>query len=216
MEHDEVFKILLIGDQAVGKTTFMVRFCEERFSAMYICTIGLNFKSRVVQCKGKSIKVNIFDPTGQERYRAVPRAFYSRANGVLLSFDLTSINSFQNIMSWVDEIDKSTEYAVPKVLVGTKCDLESDRVVSVAQAEQLAQRLGIPYFETSAKDDLNVEEAVMALVESAVSSCVTRPQAISLLEPRKRNPSKCCRYVRAIVYKWGARIQFVQIPRNCC
>ena len=134
------------------------------------------------------MRLTIFDPTGQERFKSVPRSFYKRADGIILSYDMTTQSSFDNIMGWVADISEETNDYIPKILVATKSDLEEMRVVSPAKGLELAQTLKIRFFETSAKDDTNVTETFDSLIQDCQGS---RSESISLSR-KKVSKKKCC------------------------
>jgi len=159
-----VIRILMIGDSAVGKTSLVIRFDEDSFSTKFITTIGVDYRDKLVDIEGSPIKLQIWDTAGQERFRSLTANFFGKADGFVVCFDVSNRGSFDHVSSWVKDIHKNARGDVDVVLCGCKCDLpESSRQVSVAEAEALAEQFSTPYFEASAKQNINVNEMFMAL-----------------------------------------------------
>lgn len=156
--YDLLVKLMLIGDQAVGKSCLLTRFSENTFSSSFISTIGVDFKVKTLDVDGTRVKLQIWDTAGQERFRTITTAYYRGAMGILLVYDITKEKSFQNVDGWIRNISAHAAPDVVVMLVGNKSDLESKRAVPRAQAEALARENGMEHMETSAKDASNVEE----------------------------------------------------------
>ncbi len=161
--YDFLIKLLLIGDSGVGKSCLLLRFCDDAWTPSFITTIGIDFKIRTIELDGKRIKLQIWDTAGQERFRTITTAYYRGAMGILLVFDVTDQKSFENVRTWHANIEQHASEGVSKILIGNKSDWEEKRAVSTEQGEELARELGIPYIETSAKSNANVEEAFFNL-----------------------------------------------------
>ncbi|GAK66173.1 rab-type small GTP-binding protein [Moesziomyces antarcticus] len=161
--YDFLIKLLLIGDSGVGKSCLLLRFCDDAWTPSFITTIGIDFKIRTIELDGKRIKLQIWDTAGQERFRTITTAYYRGAMGILLVFDVTDQKSFENVRTWHANIEQHASEGVSKILIGNKSDWEEKRAVSMEQGEELAKELGIPYIETSAKSNANVEEAFFNL-----------------------------------------------------
>ena len=157
--YDHIFKILLIGDAGVGKSSILLRFTDDAFEEHLASTIGVDFKVKTVQLGGKTVKLTIWDTAGQERFRTITSSYYRGAHGIIVVFDVTDQESFNNVKQWLHEIDRYACANVKKLLVGNKCDLASKRAVPTEQAAEFAESLGVEYLETSAKSALNVEKA---------------------------------------------------------
>eukprot|EP00301_Raphidiophrys_heterophryoidea_P013653 c21123_g1_i1.p1 GENE.c21123_g1_i1~~c21123_g1_i1.p1 ORF type:complete len:236 (-),score=60.07 c21123_g1_i1:300-926(-) len=158
-QFDTTLKLLLIGDSGVGKSCLLLRFSDGSFTPSFITTIGIDFKIRTINLDGKRVKLQIWDTAGQERFRTITTAYYRGAMGILLLYDVTSEESFNNVRSWMQNIQENASTDVLKVLIGNKCDLIDQRVISTEQGQRLANEYKIPFFETSAKTSENVEEA---------------------------------------------------------
>lgn len=161
--YDFLIKLLLIGDSGVGKSCLLLRFCDDAWTPSFITTIGIDFKIRTIELDGKRIKLQIWDTAGQERFRTITTAYYRGAMGILLVFDVTDQKSFENVRTWHANIEQHASEGVSKILIGNKSDWEEKRAVTTEQGEELAKELGIPYIETSAKSNSNVEEAFFNL-----------------------------------------------------
>jgi small GTP-binding protein len=162
-EYDFLFKLLLIGDSGVGKSCLLLRFADDTYTESYISTIGVDFKIRTIDLDGKTIKLQIWDTAGQERFRTITSSYYRGAHGIIVVYDTTDLESFNNVKQWLHEIDRYASDNVNKLLVGNKSDLTTKRAVSFDQAKEFADTLGIEFVETSAKNSTNVEKAFMMM-----------------------------------------------------
>ena len=152
-----IMKLLLVGDSGVGKSCLLLRFVEDKFNPSFITTIGIDFKIRTIDSKGKKIKLQVWDTAGQERFRTITTAYYRGAMGIVLIYDVTDARSFENVQNWFQTVSQHANEEAQIFLVGNKCDDEENRQVSREQGEELAQKLQIPFLEASAKTNQNVE-----------------------------------------------------------
>merc|ERR1712199_129095 len=129
-DYDFLFKLLLIGDSGVGKSCLLLRFADDTYQESHISTIGVDFKIRTIQLEGKTIKLQIWDTAGQERFRTITSSYYRGAHGIIVVYDITDEESFNNVKTWLEEILRYACEGVNKLMVGNKCDLASKRVVS--------------------------------------------------------------------------------------
>ena len=120
-------------------------------------SIGVDFKLKNIEIDEKKIKLQIWDTAGEERFRTITTSYYKGAHAILIVFDITEKDSFEHVKNWVADIDKFAKQGVLRILVGNKCDLEKQRNVTKEEANELAEKLGIKYIETSAKDTINIE-----------------------------------------------------------
>ncbi|KAL1918115.1 uncharacterized protein VTP21DRAFT_3381 [Calcarisporiella thermophila] len=161
--YDYLIKLLLIGDSGVGKSCLLLRFSDDSFTPSFITTIGIDFKIRTIELDGKRVKLQIWDTAGQERFRTITTAYYRGAHGILLVYDVTDERSFKNIHNWYSNVEQHANEDVNKILIGNKCDMHDKVVVSSEQGQALAHELGLKFLETSAKSNINVEEAFFSL-----------------------------------------------------
>ena len=157
----------------MGKSCLLLRFSEDQFTSSFITTIGIDFKIRTVELDGKRVKLQIWDTAGQERFRTITNAYYRGAQGILLTYDVTDEGSFNNVRNWMRNIEQHATDGVSKVLVGNKSDAEEKRVISTEQGLALAEEFGIPFFETSAKANTNVEDAFFAIARNIKAGLTT-------------------------------------------
>ncbi|KAK5157199.1 GTP-binding protein of the rab [Oleoguttula sp. CCFEE 6159] len=174
---DYLFKLLLIGDSGVGKSCLLLRFADDTYTESYISTIGVDFvrriaclydvsqqreqkltglqKIRTIELDGKTVKLQIWDTAGQERFRTITSSYYRGAHGICVVYDVTDMDSFNNVKQWLQEIDRYATEGVNKLLVGNKSDMTDKK--------EFADSLGIPFLETSAKNASNVEQAFLTM-----------------------------------------------------
>mmetsp|Transcript_19805 Transcript_19805/g.58827 ORF Transcript_19805/g.58827 Transcript_19805/m.58827 type:complete len:214 (-) Transcript_19805:1210-1851(-) len=169
-DFDHLIKLLLIGDSGVGKSCLLLRFSEDSFTSSFITTIGIDFKIKQLLLDDKWVKLQIWDTAGQERFRTITSAYYRGAMGILLVYDITDEASFNNIRSWMKNIEEHASDGVNKILVGNKSDMaEERRAVPASVAQALADEYNIQFFETSAKEDINVEEVFAAIAKDVMA-----------------------------------------------
>lgn len=163
-EYDHLFKLLIIGDSGVGKSSLLLRFADNTFSGTYITTIGVDFKIRTIDINGEKVKLQIWDTAGQERFRTITSTYYRGTHGVIVVYDVTSAESFVNVKRWLHEIEQNCD-VVSRILVGNKNDCPEKKVVETDDATKFAEQMGIQLFETSAKENINVEEMFNSITE---------------------------------------------------
>ncbi|TSK87526.1 Ras-related protein Rab-3D [Bagarius yarrelli] len=162
---DYMFKLLIIGNSSVGKTSFLFRYADDSFTSAFVSTVGIDFKVKTVFRQNKRIKLQIWDTAGQERYRTITTAYYRGAMGFLLMYDITNQDSFNAVQDWATQIKTYSWNNAQVILVGNKCDLEDDRLIPTEDSQRLADELGLQFFEASAKDNINVKQVFEWLVD---------------------------------------------------
>jgi len=165
-EHDFFFKILLIGDSGVGKSCLLLRFADNSWTETHISTIGVDFKIKTLEIDGKTVKLQIWDTAGQERFRTITSSYYRGAQGIILVYDCTDRESFNNVKQWMGEIDRYACENVNKLLVANKCDLVDQRQVDTQTGKEFADAYEIPFIETSAKTSFNVDKCFIQMATS--------------------------------------------------
>jgi small GTP-binding protein len=160
---DHLIKLLMLGDPAVGKTNFLLRFTENTFIENYMNTIGFDYKSETLQVDSKTVKLQIWDTAGQDRYKCVTKNFYQKAQGIVLMYDITSEESFFYIKKLLKSIKEVSADRIAVILIGNKIDLEADRRVSFNEGKALAEENDLLFLETSAKSNVNVKETFTML-----------------------------------------------------
>nr|XP_055206819.1 ras and EF-hand domain-containing protein isoform X2 [Gorilla gorilla gorilla] len=165
----KAYKIVLAGDAAVGKSSFLMRLCKNEFRENISATLGVDFQMKTLIVDGERTVLQLWDTAGQERFRSIAKSYFRKADGVLLLYDVTCEKSFLNIREWVDMIEDAAHETVPIMLVGNKADIrdtaatEGQKCVPGHFGEKLAMTYGALFCETSAKDGSNIVEAVLHL-----------------------------------------------------
>eukprot|EP00056_Hartaetosiga_gracilis_P020323 m.18788 g.18788 ORF g.18788 m.18788 type:complete len:219 (-) comp8359_c0_seq1:149-805(-) len=154
-----LFKYIIIGDSAVGKSCLLLQFTDSRFQMVHDLTIGVEFGARMVTIDKKQIKLQIWDTAGQESFRSITRSYYRGAAGALLVYDITRRDTFQHLATWLEDAKAHSNPNMVIILVGNKSDLGEERQVSYEDGERFANQHGLMFLETSAKTSANVEEA---------------------------------------------------------
>lgn len=162
-------KYLMIGDSDVGKTSLLHSFIEEKYEEKHFSTIGVDFKHKIIKNKDKIIKLQIWDTAGQERFRTLTKSYYKIAHGIILIYDVTNLESFENIKSWMDQIKNNSGDNVIKILVGNKIDMKDKRKIPYSVGEQFAKENNIKFFETSSKEYLNIQEIFFTLTDDVMT-----------------------------------------------
>jgi len=165
-------QLIIIGDSGVGKTSFMDSFvegAEQTFCSSVHPTVGIDFKVKHIVVNEKRIKLHIWDTAGQEKFNSITTAYYRSAKGAIIMYDVTRPITFRNIEKWYNLLQEHVRGDVEVAIVGNKCDLRSDKKVDTKSGENLATELGCHYYESSAKDNLNIENVFMGVVHKILA-----------------------------------------------
>lgn len=164
MNYDEKCQLLIIGDSTVGKTSLLYRYTEDKFSTQHLATVGIDFFTKDETIQGKVVRIKVWDTAGQERYKSLTGAFFKNAQGVILVYDVSNLETFENLKYWLQSINLNLgeKNDVKKIIVGNKVDLP--REVSKEDAQIFAEQNSVPYFETSAKENAGITDSVRYLV----------------------------------------------------
>lgn len=162
-DYDVVLNILVVGERYVGKTALLLRFTECAFSVNNRMTLGLDYRKKVIQLDGSRIMLVVVDTMGQEQFHCITSLYYRGAHGIILAYDVTDQNSFNNLGYWLEQVNLYARGDVCKLLVGCKSDRTDSRAVEYNTAKAFADQQGLQLIETSARNDTNVEEAFRAI-----------------------------------------------------
>ena len=197
MSEDTVYKVLLLGDSSVGKTCFLLRYCDRTFQEAHLSTIGLDYRLKTMTLKNnKNIKLQIWDTAGQDRFRALTKNYYKGANGIILIYDISTTQTFENVKVWINQIKEEANANVIIYLVGNKIDLPKDkRTVSEEEGQKLADEYKFLFKEASAKEGTNVNEIFQELVEKIDAEAkpeVPNTEKKNQLYQAKDKKRNCC------------------------
>ena len=161
------FKFLVLGEGKIGKTSLIERYINKTFKSNYIATIGMDIRRKRLEINNKEVDISITDTAGQERFRSITKMFYKGADGILVGFDLTDRNTFEQVNYWISQIEEnsSKDYPISLVLFGNKCDNVEDIKVSEEDIEKLKEKYKLTFYKTSAKDGTNVQNAFQHLTK---------------------------------------------------
>ncbi|NWJ03569.1 RASEF protein, partial [Crypturellus undulatus] len=201
---EKAYKIVLAGDAAVGKSSFLMRLCKNEFRGNTSATLGVDFQMKRLVVDGEPTVLQLWDTAGQERFRSIAKSYFRRADGVLLLYDVTCERSFLNVREWVDMIEDATHENIPIMMVGNKADLrqavteQGQKCVPINCGEKLAMTYNALFCETSAKDGSNIVEAVLHLAR----------------EVRKRSDNEDD--TRSVTSLAGTPVKKSALMKNCC
>ena len=193
---DEI-KLLTLGNASVGKSSIILKYTDNIFDSNSLSTLGVDFKQKKIKLKnGNIIKLQIYDTAGQERFKSVSHSFIKKAEGVILMYDIGFKQSFEAIDNWFESIKENGKENLPIILVGNKCDLpDIERQVTKQEGENKANEFKIPFYETSCKEGINVQEVFDKLVENIAilknNKVIINEFKISKTEKQKKK-KKCC------------------------
>ena len=159
-----VLKLLLLGDSSVGKTSILLKYISNKFDESSISTVGVDYMDKIIDYNKFKIKLQIWDTSGEEKFRTITKNFYRNADGLLVVFDLTKKESYDHIRSWINEAKENND-KLKTLLIGNKLDLKDERIVAIDVAKQFAEKNNLKYIETSAKDGTNINESFQAIID---------------------------------------------------
>ena len=171
MNYDQKVQLLIIGDSTVGKTSILSRFTNGTFDSNYLATVGLDNFTKDEIIDNKTIRIKIWDTAGQERYRSLTKGFFRNADGIMLVYDVTNSDTYDNLKFWLQSIKNNMSAdmgEIPIIIIGNKIDCKDEREVNFQEAENFWKEQGYPYFETSAKTGENIDETIKFLVKKVI------------------------------------------------
>ena len=192
----KVIRLSIIGDSKTGKTSIINRYLGQEFSIDMISNIGIDKQEEIRKMKdGNEMKIIIWDTAGQERFHSISSGTIKNSQGIIVCFALNDKNSFDNVLTWLQDV-REISSKIPIVLFGNKCDLIEERKVTNKEAKEFADNNEIIYFETSAKDNINIKEGFEKISEEAYSKALAEEEAkIELLKKNnnnKKNKKRFC------------------------
>ncbi|NP_001180823.1 ras-related protein Rab-32 [Macaca nemestrina] len=203
---EHLFKVLVIGELGVGKTSIIKRYVHQLFSQHYRATIGVDFALKVLNWDSRTlVRLQLWDIAGQERFGNMTRVYYKEAVGAFVVFDISRSSTFEAVLKWKSDLDSKVHLPngspIPAVLLANKCDQNKDSSQTPSQMDQFCKEHGFAgWFETSAKDNINIEEAARFLVEKILANHQSFPNEendvgkIKLDQEtlRAESKSQCC------------------------
>ena len=192
---DVKYKIMVLGESKVGKTSLIKRYTKDQFGGVYLTTVGMDFQDKIIEIEDKKVRLQVWDTAGQERFRNVTKSYFQSSHGLLVVYDITDRESFDKINFWMENIKNNAPENAKLILVGNKCDLANERKVTIEDGEKKARNYNIKFFESSAKDGTNVNELFFYLANEIYQDDKTKEKDNK--NPLKLNTTKkgkkgCC------------------------
>lgn len=192
-----IFKFIIVGNSAVGKSCMLLRFDEDRFQPIHDVTVGVTFSIKMVSIEGQDVKVQVWDTAGQEIFRSITRSYYRDSACAIIVYDITDQSSFAKVEDWIRDVRNLAPPDCLLALVGNKLDLAAQRAVQTSEGQELADKHGLIFFETSAATGENVQElfnecvtAVYTKAKGNNSNAAVRK--VSIENENKPAKSGCC------------------------
>jgi Ras-related protein Rab-18 len=194
MAHLQTLKIKMVGNSGVGKSSIILRYCDNQYDGTLPPTIGIDFKFKKFVYKSIPIKLSLWDTAGQEKFRTVTSTYYKGAHGIVFVYDVSNVSSFHDLSKWVDEADAYVNSkTVVKMLVANKIDLQKERKVKKEESELIARKYGMLHCECSAKTTEGIESAFTLLTGKILeSNGLLHESPIRLNNKVRKQESWCC------------------------
>ena len=190
---ESLYKILILGDSTVGKTCFLTRYADNTFQENQMATLGVDYKLKNIKMEdGNTVKLQIWDTAGQDRFHSLTRNYFKGAHGIILLYDITTQSSFDNVSKWIKQIKEDASEKVVIILVGNKIDLEHKRAIPTEEGEKIAEEFGLIFFFCSAKTGKNINEAFNELIKKTVANFSKPAGKGQKLKQNRSDGSKGC------------------------
>ena len=199
---DYEYKILILGDAGVGKTSLLIRYIDDKFEAKGLATLGVDVRYKLITMDNKKIRLDIWDTAGQERFKNIAKNYFKGAHGVIFVFDVNKKKSTEKLKFWLDNANENASKDLVKAMVGNKIDIQGNREVELDQMKSLGNKFNMEVFEASAKDGTGVHEIFTYLVTNLIKnpdigiyeddeSRVSRLQTLNKNKFKKRKNKEC-------------------------
>ena len=156
-----LFKYIIIGDSFVGKSKILLKYTNNEYNENFVITIGAEFGAKTINIDGQEIRIQIWDTAGMENFKSITRSYYKNSICALIVYDISNKDSFKNVLNWIEDCKVFSPKNILLVLIGNKCDLEEKRQVSIEEGKKVAEENDMIFFETSAKDNINIDEVFL-------------------------------------------------------
>ncbi|XP_065807166.1 EF-hand calcium-binding domain-containing protein 4B isoform X2 [Labrus bergylta] len=190
---DRLFKVVLVGNSSVGKTSLLRSFCEGRFHSTTTATVGIDYSVKTLTLDNMQVAIQLWDTAGQERFRSITKQFFRKADGVVLMYDITVEDSFWAVQPWLNNVQEAAGEGVPILLLGNKMDMDGQREVSFRVAEQLAYENRVIFFEVSAYTGKNVTESLTHLARVLIQQEDRVREKTVILSNQPIKKKACCK-----------------------
>lgn len=187
LEAKHQFRICIVGDSNVGKTSLLMRYCDDTFKNSMTNTIGVDFRVLMLKYNSENIKVQIWDTAGQERFKSISMNYFKSADVFMFVYDVANRSTFENLKNWIEIVEQNNKHSICNFVVGNKCDLEESREVSIEEGKDFAFNRKFNFMETSAKSNKNVELAFEISTLKLIENCKLEIEKTQI--PEKRSPT---------------------------
>ena len=192
-----IIKILIVGEIGVGKSNFIYRYIEDKFSSSNLASVGFDSNIKVLNYGNKKIIVQLWDTAGQSLYKSITQNLFKRVQGIIVLYDITNIKSFESVEKWINIIEEENKKIIYEI-AGNKCDLNDSREVDINEGKKLSQKYKAIFFETSAKMNINIIESINNLVKKILDNLDLETNPTFTIDNRsyeiigKSSNEKCC------------------------
>ena len=194
--YDEKIKLMVIGETRVGKTALIKKYTKDTFGGAYLTTVGIDFQEKIINVEDKVVKLQIWDTAGQERFRNIAKNYFHTSDGFLIVYDISNKESFEKLDFWYEQIKLNAPENTKCIVAGNKCDLEEKRKVNKEEGETFSRENNINFYETSAKDGINVNNVFQLLANEIIKDIkkngTKNKRASQVLKKGTKTKKKSC------------------------